>query len=211
MSFFSRLLFLRTFAIMKRLFCLTFFFVSVFAVTYSQEEMIPHGGARLQVKIEGNDTIFLAYLPDLWVFPAFKDRKQEQYIWKLVRDVKRTLPYAKIVAKELSETNKLLMQLPNDKERKKYLAQYEKDIYKKYEPELRKLTLSQGKLLIKLIDRECNNTSYDLIKMYRGSIRAFFYQGFARIFGANLKSKYDAYQEDKILERVIILVEAGQI
>jgi len=129
----------------------------------------------------------------------------------LVRDVKRTLPYAKIVAKELSETNKLLMQMPNDKERKKYLAQFEKDIYKKYEPELRKLTLSQGKLLIKLIDRECNNTSYDLIKMYRGSIRAFFYQGFARIFGANLKSKYDAYKEDKILERVIILVEAGQI
>lgn len=196
---------------MKRLFCLTFFFVSVFAATYSQEEMIPRGGARLQVKIEGNDTIFLAYLPDLWVFPAFKDRKQEQYYRKLVRDVKRTLPYAKIVAKELSETNKLLMQMPNYKERKKYLAQYEKDIYKKYEPELRKLTLSQGKLLIKLIDRECNNTSYDLIKMYRGSIRAFFYQGFARIFGANLKSKYDAYQEDKILERVIILVEAGQI
>ncbi len=196
---------------MKRLFCLTFFFVSVFGATYSQEEMIPRGGARLQVKIEGNDTIFLAYLPDLWVFPGFKDRKQEQYYWKLVRDVKRTLPYAKIVAKELSETNKLLMQMPNDKERKKYLAQYEKDIYKKYEPELRKLTLSQGKLLIKLIDRECNNTSYDLIKMYRGSIRAFFYQGFARIFGANLKSKYDAYQEDKILERVIILVEAGQI
>ena len=196
---------------MKRLFCLTFFFVSVFGATYSQEEMIPRGGARLQVKIEGNDTIFLAYLPDLWVFPGFKDRKQEQYYWKLVRDVKRTLPYAKIVAKELSETNKLLMQMPNDKERKKYLAQFEKDIYKKYEPELRKLTLSQGKLLIKLIDRECNNTSYDLIKMYRGSIRAFFYQGFARIFGANLKSKYDAYKEDKILERVIILVEAGQI
>ncbi|HRR62734.1 MAG TPA: DUF4294 domain-containing protein, partial [Paludibacteraceae bacterium] len=120
---------------MKRLFCLTFFFVSVFGATYSQEEMIPRGGARLQVKIEGNDTIFLAYLPDLWVFPGFKDRKQEQYYWKLVRDVKRTLPYAKIVAKELSETNKLLMQMPNDKERKKYLAQYEKDIYKKYEPE----------------------------------------------------------------------------
>lgn len=196
---------------MKRLLSIIYFFVSVLVNTYSQEEIIPRSGARLQVKIEGNDTIFLAYLPDLWVFPAFKDRKQEQYYWKLVRDVKRTLPYAKIVAKELSETNKLLMQMPNDKERKKYLAQYEKDIYKKYEPELRKLTLSQGKLLIKLIDRECNNTSYDLIKMYRGSIRAFFYQGFARIFGANLKSKYDAYQEDKILERVIILVEAGQI
>lgn len=196
---------------MKRLFCLIFFFVSLFTATFSQEETIPRGGARLQVQIEGNNTIFLAYLPDLWVFPSFKNRKQEQYYWKLVRDVKRTLPYAKIVAKELSETNKLLMQMPNDKERKKYLAQYEKDIYKKYEPELRKLTLSQGKLLIKLIDRECNNTSYDLIKMYRGSIRAFFYQGFARIFGANLKSKYDAYKEDKILERVIILVEAGQI
>jgi len=76
---------------------------------------------------------------------------------------------------------------------------------------LKKLTLSQGKLLIKLIDRECDNTSYDLIKLYRGSFRAFFYQGFARLFGANLKSEFDYTEKDKVLDRIIVLVEAGQL
>ncbi|HOF99069.1 MAG TPA: DUF4294 domain-containing protein [Paludibacteraceae bacterium] len=188
----------------------TVFGQSLFA---QMDEPIPPGGARLMVEIKGNDTIFLAYLHDLWVFPKmnFKNKKEEQYYWKMVRDVKRTLPYAKLVAQELSETNKKLMMMPNDKERKKFLAQYEKDIYQKYEPELKKLTLSQGKLLIKLIDRECNNTSYDLIKLYRGSFRAFFYQGFARLFGANLKSEFDYNEKDKILDRIIVLVEAGQL
>jgi hypothetical protein len=178
-----------------------------------EDEPVPAGGARLNVEITGKDTVFMAFLHDVWVFPEmnFKNRKQEQYYWKMVRDVKRTLPYAKLVAQELSDTNKKLMMMPNDKERKKFLAQYEKDIYQKYEPELKKLTLSQGKLLIKLIDRECDNTSYDLIKLYRGSFRAFFYQGFARLFGANLKSEFDYTEKDKILDRIIVLVEAGQL
>jgi len=180
---------------------------------FGQEETVPPGGARLNVEIVGKDTVFMAFLHEIWVFPEmnFKNRKQEQYYWKMVRDVKRTLPYAKLVAQELSQTNKKLMMMPNDKERKKFLAQYEKDIYQKYEPELKKLTLSQGKLLIKLIDRECDNTSYDLIKLYRGSFRAFFYQGFARLFGANLKSEFDYNKKDKILDRIIVLVEAGQL
>ncbi|MBP9016306.1 MAG: DUF4294 domain-containing protein [Paludibacteraceae bacterium] len=190
------------------------FLAVVYQPSFAQEdEPVPPGGARLNVEIVGKDTVFMAFLHDIWVFPEmnFKNRKQEQYYWKMVRDVKRTLPYAKLVARELSDTNKKLMMMPNDKERKKFLSQYEKDIYQKYEPELKKLTLSQGKLLIKLIDRECDNTSYDLIKLYRGSFRAFFYQGFARLFGANLKSEFDYTEKDKVLDRIIVLVEAGQL
>ena len=98
-----------------------------------------------------------------------------------------------------------------ESDRKKYLAKYEKEVFKKYEADLRKLTINQGRLLLKLIDRECNSTSYDLIRNYRGSVSAFFWQGVARIFGSNLKSEYDAKGNDKILERVIILVESGQL
>jgi hypothetical protein len=105
----------------------------------------------------------------------------------------------------------LLGDIEKDNERKKYLAHYEKEIFKRYEPELRKLTINQGRLLLKLIDRECNSTSYDLIKSYRGSVSAFFWQGIARIFGSNLKSEYDASGNDRIVERVILLVEAGQL
>ncbi|MPL84227.1 hypothetical protein SDC9_30191 [bioreactor metagenome] len=176
-------------------------------------EPLSPGSQRLAVMVDGNDTVYLAFLRDIYVFPKvkFKNKKQEQFYWRTVRDVKKALPYAKIVSSELIRVNTLLVDIKKENERKKYLAQYEKEIFKRYEPELRKLTINQGRLLLKLIDRECNSTSYDLIKNYRGSVSAFFWQGIARIFGSNLKSEYDASGNDKIVERVILLVEAGQL
>ncbi len=189
------------------------FAFSIGGYAQSKDEYVPPGGARLMVQVNGNDTVFLAYLHDVWVFPRqkFKNKAQEQYFWRTVRDVKRTLPYAKLVASELSQVNMKLASIPNDKERKKYLGQFEKEVFKKYEADLKKMTINQGRLLLKLIDRECEQTSYDLIKVYRGSVSAFFWQGVARVFGSNLKSEYDASDKDKILERVILLVEAGQL
>lgn len=168
---------------------------------------------KLTYQIVGKDTVFLAYLKDLYVFPPnkFKNKKQEEFYWKTVRDVKRALPYAKIVGSELRRVNTLLMEIPRESERKKYLAKYEKEVFSKYENDLKKLSLNQGRLLLKLIDRECSSTSYDLIKAYRGSVSAFFWQGVARLFGSNLKAEYDASGNDKIVEKVIILVEAGQL
>lgn len=193
---------------------IAFLFVCIIGgYAQSKDEYVPPGGARLMVQVNGNDTVFLAYLHDVWVFPRqkFKNKAQEQYFWRTVRDVKRTLPYAKLVASELSQVNMKLASIPNDKERKKYLGQFEKEVFKKYEADLKKMTINQGRLLLKLIDRECEQTSYDLIKVYRGSVSAFFWQGVARVFGSNLKSEYDASDKDKILERVILLVEAGQL
>lgn len=176
-------------------------------------DYVPPGGARLMVQIDGNDTILLAFLHDIWIFPRnnFKNKAQEQYFWRTVRDVKKTLPYAKMIASELTKTNMKLAALPSDGDRKKYLSQFEKEVFKKYEGDLRKMSINQGRLLLKLIDRECDQTSYDLIKVYRGSITAFFWQGVARIFGSNLKDDYDASDKDKMLERVILLVEARQL
>jgi hypothetical protein len=176
-------------------------------------EPLPPGSQKLGVQVIGNDTIYLAFLKDIYVFPKLKftSKKQENFYWRTVRDVKRALPYAKIVSSELQRVNYLLGDIKKDSERRKYLSRYEKEIFKRYEPELRKLTINQGRLLLKLIDRECSSTSFDLIRSYRGSVSAFFWQGVARIFGSNLKSEYDAQGNDKIVERVIILVEAGQL
>jgi len=179
----------------------------------TKNDFIPPGGARLMVQIEGSDTVLLAFIHDIYVFPRqrFKNKAQEQYFWRTVRDVKKTLPFAKLVASEITKTNMKLATLPNDKVRKQYLNQFEKEVFKKYEADLKKMTINQGKLLLKLIDRECEQSSYDLIKIYRGNITAFFWQGVARIFGSNLKDSFDASDKDKMLERVILLVEAGQL
>lgn len=164
--------------------------------------------------IEDGDTIPQLVLPPVYVFPQlkFKNKSSEKFYWKTVRDVKRTLPYAKKIGITLKEINAELEKIPDEKEKKKYMKSKENDLFGKYEPELKKLTLSQGKMLIKLVDRECDQTSYELIKQYRGGARAFFWQGFARLFGANLKDSYDVDNEkDKIVERVILLVESGQL
>jgi hypothetical protein len=128
-----------------------------------------------------------------------------------VRDVKRVLPLSRYVKSVIEKTNSTLMALPDKKSRDNYMRKFEKRIYKENEEKFKELTLNQGKLLIRLIDRECNSTSYDLIKAYRGSFTAGFWQFFAKILGADLKSSYGTREEDKVIERIINLVEAGQI
>lgn len=176
-------------------------------------EKLPPGSQRVWMQVDGSDTIYLAFLKDIYVYPKIKftSKRQEEFYWRTVRDVKKALPFAKIVSSELNRVDALISKMPKESDKKKYLAKYEKEVFNKYEPDLRKLSFNQGKLLLKLIDRECNSTSYDLIKTYRGGVSAFFWQGVARIFGSNLKSEYDAGGNDRIVERVIILVESGQL
>lgn len=177
------------------------------------DTFVPKGGAKLVAQINGNDTVLLAFLHDIWVFPrsTFKNKAQEKYFWRTVRDVKRTLPYAKLISSELSRVNMKLVSMKTDSERKMFMKQFEKESFKKHEANLKKMTVSQGRILMKLIDRETDKTTYDLIKAYKGSFTAFFWQGVARLFGSNLKSEYDPSNKDKVLERVIVLVEAGQL
>jgi hypothetical protein len=161
--------------------------------------------------VDGTDTVVIAWLPEVYVFPelVFKNAKERQQYNKLVRDVKKTLPYAKIVYETLIETYEYIETLPNDKAREAHLKRMEKELFREYKPELKKLTLSQGKLLIKLVDRECNQSSYHLVSAYLGSFRATFWNFFAGMFGANLKTKYDPTGKDSLTERVVILVERG--
>ena len=163
--------------------------------------------------VNGRDTILVVYLPEIFVYPElkFKNEKEKQEYTKLVRDVKRALPYAKLIYNTLIETYEYIETLPNDKARNAHLKRMEKELFNQYKPELKKLTLTQGKLLIKLVDRECNQTSYNLVSAYLGGIRASFWNVFAGMLGASLKSQYDPKGKDAMTERVVVLVERGQI
>ena len=128
-----------------------------------------------------------------------------------MRDVKRTLPYAKLIYETLIETYEYIETLPDEKTKKAHLKRMEKELFNEYKPELKKMTLSQGKLLIRLVDRECNQTSYELAKAFLGGFRAGFWNIFAGMFGASLKSEYDPQGKDAMTERVVLLVECGAI
>ena len=172
---------------------------------------VPEGYQRAY--IDGKDTIPVIHLPEIYVFPTmtFKNEKEKQQYTKLVYDVKRTLPYAKLIYDTLIETYEYVETLPNDKARNVHLKRMEKELFNQYKPELKKLTLTQGKLLIKLVDRECNQSSYNLVSAYLGSLRASFWNVFAGLFGASLKSKYDPKGTDSQTEIVVLLVERGQL
>jgi hypothetical protein len=140
----------------------------------------------------------------------FKNKKQEKFYWKTVRDVKKTLPYAKTAGKIMREMDAYLLTIP-EKEHKAYIKIKEKELFSQFEGELKAMTISQGQMLIRLIDRECDRTTYQIIKFYKSGFAAAFWQGIARLFGSNLKAQYDVDNADNIIERVIVLVEEGQL
>ena len=167
----------------------------------------------LMLYVNGQDTMYLAFLHDVYVFPPlqFKNKKQETFYWKTVRDVRKTLPYAKLITADMAQADAELAKLPTDKERRQWWRQYERYLFKKYEKDFRNMYSSQGRMLMLLMDRETNKTSYELIRKYKGKASADFWQFIAKLFKNDLKEEYDASDKDRIVERVITLVEAGQL
>ncbi len=130
---------------------------------------------------------------------------------RLIYNIKKVYPYAKIVRVKLERVNGELQGITDEKDRKNYLKTVEKNVFAEYEDDMRQMTITQGRLLIKLIDRETQNTSFDLIREYRGKISASFWQGIARIFGTNLKAEYDPYGDDLLIELIINEIDAGRM
>lgn len=130
---------------------------------------------------------------------------------RLIYNIKKVYPYALIVREKFIEVNNELDKIDGEKERKVYLRSVEKDVFAEYEDDMQHMTITQGRLLIKMIDRETQNTSYTLIREYRGKFSAAFWQSIARIFGTNLKYEYDAYGEDALIEAIIREIEAGKL
>jgi hypothetical protein len=167
----------------------------------------------VRLQVNSHDTFYLARMHDIYVYPkmVFKSKSQERFYWRTVRDVKKTLPFAKKLAIEMQVADQRLSELPDDKARRQWWRQHEKYLFKKYEQHFRKMTASQGQMLMKLMDRESDRTSYEIIKHYRGKASANFWQFIAKLFKNDLKEEYDATDKDRIVERVINLVEAGQL
>lgn len=163
--------------------------------------------------IVGADTIPMVELPEIRVY----NRRDFEYLYlkrryrRLILNVKRAYPYAKIAGMKLKELDDYLVTIKSEKERKEYIEIAEKEIMAEFEKEVRHLTITQGIILVKLIDRETGRTSYQVIRELRGGLTAFFWQGIARIFGNNLKAEYDPDNKDRIIEDIVQGIEAGFI
>ena len=163
--------------------------------------------------LDKGDSIQYVELNKIYVYPplTFEDERQRMEYNRLVYNVKKVLPIAKEVNKIIIETYEYLQTLPDKKARDEHMNRVEADIKREYTPRMKKLTYAQGKLLIKLVYRETSSSSYQLIQAFLGPIRAGFYQAFAWFFGASLKKEYQPNGVDRLTERVVLQVEAGQL
>lgn len=159
------------------------------------------------------DTFAFFKIPEVVIIPEFKftSKQQKRKYSRLVLNLKKVYPYSKMANKMLAELNQKIDSIDDKKLSKQYIKQVDKELKERYGEELKKLTITQGRLLIKLIDRETGSTSYDLIKELRGSFSAFMWQSLARVFGENLKEEYDPVEEDKMIEHILLLIENNQI
>ena len=164
---------------------------------------------------DAGDEQLMLVLSDVTVYPPikFKNKKEEEFYWKTVRDVRKTLPYAKLICETLIETYEYIETFPTQKEREEHLKKMEGAVFEQYKPVLKKFTKAQAQMLIKLINRETNQSSYNILKAFLGSFRAGFWQTFGRFFGVNLKTSYkpQSDRKDAIIERVATMVELGQL
>lgn len=163
--------------------------------------------------LDGADSIPYMEMSKVYVYPEmnFGSKSEAAEYMRLVKNVKKVLPIAKEVNGIILETYEYLQTLPDKKSRDAHMKRVEQSIYKEYKPKMKKLTYSQGKLLIKLIYRECDSSSYDILKAFLGPVRAGFWQAFSSVFGASLRKEYDPEGTDRLTERVVLMVEAGQI
>ncbi len=159
------------------------------------------------------DTIPYVKLPTVYIFKPlkFKNKRDMNKYYKLIRDVKKVLPISKEINHAIIETYEYMMTLPDEKARQRHMKAVEKSLKEQYTPRMKKLTFAQGKLLIKMIDRQTHSTGYELVKAFMGPFKAGFYQTFAALFGASLKKQYDPTGDDALTERVILMVENGQL
>lgn len=161
----------------------------------------------------GRDSIPYVLTGNVYVFPPmeFKSPEERKKFYRLLYNIKKVLPIAKECHQIVIETYEYMETLPNDRARKEHMKRVEKEIKATYGPRMKKLTYAQGKLLIKLIDRETHSSGYELINAFLGPVRAGFYQAFAWVFGASLKKRYDPQGADRLTERIVLQVEAGQL
>ena len=192
---------------------MTLFAIVCYSLRLQAQEKQSINGYLVPMCIYNGDTIPCVQLRTVYIFRPlkFKNEKERREYYRLVRNVKKTLPLAREINRAVIETYEYIETLPDKKAREKHLKLVEKGLKEQYTPIMKKLTFSQGKLLIKLVNRQTDSSSYELVKAFMGPFKAGFYQTFAALFGASLKKEYHPEGEDRLTERVVLLVENGQI
>ena len=181
------------------------------------DEMPP--ATNMEIKVKNSrvffhgDSIPAIIFPTFYKYPpmTFKNDKERDRYNRLVANVKRLLPLAKLAKYTVIETYDYLQTLPTKKEKAEHIKLVEDGLKKQYAPTLKRLSRSQGRLLVKLIDRECGQTGYNIAQAFIGSFKANIYQAMAFCFGNSLTKRYDPEGDDRYTERVVRLVESGQL
>ena len=176
----------------------------------------PITGTVVYGRIEENgDTTLIVFLPevDIDLMQRYLQITETRQGRRLANNVKKVYPYAKLAGAKMQEYDSILANVTEKSERSRLMKQAEKEITDQYTEELKHLTISQGLILVRLIDRETGNTSYQVVQELRGKVRAFFYQGFARLWGYNLKTEFDPHNnpEDDEIDTIMTLMERGVI
>jgi len=163
--------------------------------------------------VHGNDTIIHKEIKQIVVFPErkFKNNRQKRRYTRYILKVKKVYPMALEAKKLLDKYEPIYYSLEDQKDRRKLMKQLEKELLSEHKEELKKWSISDGRILLKLINRETERTPYSLIQDFRGDVSAVFWQGIARIFKNDLKDGYDPDDEDKMLEEIVTLIELGYL
>ena len=168
----------------------------------------------MKAVIIGNDTILVSSIPELNIYPLIFESKWEHWKYRrLIRNVKAAYPYAKIAGEKLKDLDLRIASMRTERQKRQYIDQTEEELREEFEDQLKKLTISQGRILIKLVYRETGNTTFRVVQDVKGNFSAGFWQAVARVFGSNLKSVYnpETDEEDKVIEYIIQLMEMGLI
>jgi len=192
------------------------FFILLSDVSSVAQKLVSAGkeGTPIAYRIENGDTVYFVRLNEVVIRAPrkFKSAADERQYWRLVYNVKKVYPYAKLAGEKLHDLNEHYLAIESEKDRKLYSKKVEDELQAEFEGELRKMTITQGRILLRLVDRETGNTTFEILKDFRGSLRALFWQGVARVFGSNLKSHFDPSSgEDRTIEQIIAQIEEGSL
>jgi hypothetical protein len=189
------------------IFTLCIFFIPFLGLAQKKDSLY------VQARVNAGDTLMMKQLDEVVVHPRFRYAYQNRRYNRLILYVKKVYPYAQIAAKKMREYEQLLQNTPDPKEQRKIMKRVEAEIYAEWGDDLKELTYRQGEILLKLIDRQTGNSSYAIVQEFRGNFRAFFYQSFARLFGFNLKERYNPKEKvyDRQIENIVRLIDAKRL
>lgn len=206
----------------KYLLTITLFFSTIFYSSaqekkLSGEEMltiIKDGSGMIVYRsiIDGDTTYTVKVKPVVYFSERkFKNNRERNKYNRLARHVIKVYPYAKTINNIFKETEFVLAHMDNEREKKQYIKLKEKQLKKEFEDDIREMTYTQGRILIKLVDRETGHTTYELVRHFKGDMSAIFWQSIARIFSTNLKYEFDAKGDDKWIEEIVAKIENGML